>query len=617
MLLALTVLNTAANRSGELQGRRNRGDMKRLFKLLDKIFNREQTGDECSKVGTGNDQETSKNDGWLNDGYSWIPDWKEIIGEDFPEWEQIRERAKGGPKLLMATTVGGNSSLTPMETLFAVALTLRGAEVHFLLCDKTLPACQNAYGTDLETQKKFLESGPAICDWCYGCGDKAMQSLGLPVHTIGGLLSVEDRAELDALAENVSVEEMEKYDFEGIAIGESVLSGALRFFGRGDFEGEPYAEAVMRRFFRSGLYSVRALANLYKQENYTHTVVNQGFYVPQGIEVEAAKKYGSRLVCWDISYRQNSITMCHDNTYFRTLQDTSFDAWQAKEWTAELEEEIMEYLVSRWTGQYDWMKFLESGAEDKPEDIARELGLDPSKPVIGLLTNVVWDAAVYYPGNAFPNMLDWLLKTISFFEKRPDLQLLIRVHPAEIKSWQKSRQFAVDEIKKAFPQLPTNIFIIPPESTINTYKAMMGCDSVFIYATTAGLELSCLGIPVVIAGEAWMRGKGVGIDVRSQEQYEDVLDGLPFGSLLSEEDRSAARKFAYHFFMRRMIPIGMLEAQPYDNAPYRIPSLGLSGFSAGADLGLDIVCDGILTGSDFVYPMEEKELLKEEPLYNK
>lgn len=581
--------------------------MKNFVRLLKDLIRGRKSNAEDQACIDSTEESSASNDGWLNDGYSWIPDWREILGQDFPEWERIRDESRGGPKILMATTVGGNSSLTPMETLFAVALTLRGAEVHFLLCDKTLPACQNAYGTDLDTQKEFLENGPAICDWCYDCGKRAIEPLGLPLHTFGNLLLPGEREELSTLSQTTAVKDMDKYVFEGIDIGESVLSGALRFFGRGDFSGEPYADEVMRRFFKSALFSVRALRNLYKAEGFQHTIVNQGFYVPQGIEVEVAKSLGSKLVCWDISYRQNSITMCHGNTYFRTLQDTSFDDWQKAPWTDELEKEIMDYLVSRWTGQYDWMKFLESGAEDKPEDIARALGLDPGKPTVGLLTNVVWDAAVYYPGNAFPNMLDWLLKTIDYFRERPDLQLLIRVHPAEIKSWQKSRQFAIDEINKAFPELPENIFIIPPESQINTYKAMMGCDSVFIYATTAGLELSCLGIPVVIAGEAWMRGKGVGIDVRSQEQYREVLQNLPFGKPLSEEERSAARKFAYHFFMRRMVPIGLLESQPFDNAPYKIPSLGISGFAAGQDQGLDIVCDGILTGTDFVYPMEQQK----------
>jgi hypothetical protein len=58
--------------------------------------------------------------------------------------------------------------------------------------------------------------------------------------------------------------------------------------------------------------------------------------------------------------------------------------------------------------------------------ISRQLGLDPSKPVIGLLTNVSWDAQLHYPANAFPNMLEGLrCRRAKYFASRPDLQLLI------------------------------------------------------------------------------------------------------------------------------------------------------------------------------------------------
>ena len=55
-----------------------------------------------------------------------------------------------------------------------------------------------------------------------------------------------------------------------------------------------------------------------------------------------------------------------------------------------------------------------------------------------------------------------------------------------------------------------------------------------------------------------------------------------------------------------MIDIGMLEPMPYDNCPYRIPESGLEPFKKGRDLGLDIICDGILNDKEFIYPAELK-----------
>lgn len=576
--------------------------MKDKIKAFIGNFSKSQKKTE-SKLSESNKSKSSNED-WLEDGYSWLPRWKEIIGEDWDDWLKRIEEAKGGPKVLIATTIGGNSALAPLEGLFGLALTLRGAEVHYLLCDKSLPACQNAYGTDDEAQKKFLENGPALCDWCYDCGSKNLGPLGLPVHNVSTLLSKEERAEAKNVSQQIEFDKIKNLEHGGINLGESINSGALRFFGRGDFEGEDLAEPVVRKFLEGALLTYNVLEKLHTEYKFEHTIVNQGFYVPHGVAVDMANKHGSHLVVWDLAYKKCCMTISHNNTYFRIHKDDSLDEWNKQDFSEEQEAEIVEYLTSRWSGKNDWRKFLESGETVEPKEIFEELGIDPDKPTIGLLTNVVWDAQVFYPGNAFENMMDWLITTIKHFQERPDLQLLIRVHPAEEKSWQRSRQFVVDEIKKVFPEIPDNVFIIPSKSKINTYKAMMGCDSVLIYATTAGLELLCLGLPVIVAGQAWMRNKGVSIDVKSKEHYQELLEGLPFGKKLSAKELSAARKYAYHYYLRKMIELGVTEHQPYENAPYKIPNLGLKGFEKGQDVGLDVICDGILENEPFVFPME-------------
>ena len=63
-----------------------------------------------------------------------------------------------------------------------------------------------------------------------------------------------------------------------------------------------------------------------------------------------------------------------------------------------------------------------------------------------------WDAQLHYPANAFPNMLEWLVQTCEYFATRPDLQLLIRVHPAEISGFPPSRQPILAELRKRLPR---------------------------------------------------------------------------------------------------------------------------------------------------------------------
>ena len=277
--------------------------------------------------------------------------------------------------------------------------------------------------------------------------------------------------------------------------------------------------------------------------------------------------------------------------------------WESIQWSPGIESKLSEYLKSRWEGSQDWIWFHERPYFDLTE-IANEIGIDFSKPCIGLLTNVLWDAQLHYPVNAFPNMLEWLTQTIAYFVKRPELNLLIRVHPAEIRGTVPSRQFVVDEIKKTFPKLPANVFVIPPQSHISTYVAMSMCDSVIVYGTKTGVELTSMGIPVVVAGEAWVRNKGITLDASSVDEYFELLDRLPLKERMSEEKTRRARKYAYHFFFRRMIPLEFFEPTGM-NPPYRVQLDKLSQLLPGKSVGLDVICDGILRGDGFVYPAEK------------
>lgn len=407
--------------------------------------------------------------------------------------------------------------------------------------------------------------------------------------------------------DSATVEEIVSYKIDNVNIGDIVESATLRYFGTSDFSQEELLLPVLRRYFSASLLSNRGLRNLYHTEKFEHTVSNQGLYVPQANIIAIAQQSNSHVVAWDLAYRQLCINISHDETFVKTFQTEPNEHWENIQWNEVLEAEIKEYLQGRWSGKFDWLTIITENSDTEPSEVAKEIGLDPNKPTIGLLTNVIWDAQIAYEGVAFKDQLEWLVNTVEYFKKRPDLQLLIRVHPAEVKCWIESRQHAVDEIEKRCGKLTPNIFVIRPESKINTYKAMFNCNAVLVYGTTAGLEMACMRLPVIVAGQAWIRNKGISVDVTSPEEYIEALNKLPYANKLDDSNWSRAIRYAYHFYLRIMVPIGVLNQMPYENAPYKIKNLPLSGFAPGADGGLDVICDGILDrNKPFIFKAEEK-----------
>ncbi len=533
-----------------------------------------------------------------------LPDWRALIGAEWGEWEAAREAARGGPKVLVATSVGAHTAGAILESALAIALALRGAEVHVLLCDGVLPACLDCTYKWYADGDEFAALGPQarLCPTCFAPAEEMFRALGLRVHRYGELVDAEARRAAAAAAADVPLARIADYERDGIPAGEHAVAGALRYFARANLEGEPAAEGVLRRFLHGALLAAAAARRLFERERFRAAVFHHGIYVPQGLIGAAARNAGVRVVNWNPAYRTGCFIFSHGDSYHHTLMSEPAASWEAMAWGRAQDEEIAAYLRSRWSGTKDWIWFHERPQMDVAA-IEREIGIDLSRPTIGMLTNVAWDAQLHYPANAFRDMHEWILKSIRYFAGRPDLQLVIRIHPAEIHGGLPSRQLVADEIRRVYPALPRNVRVIPPESRASTYAVLERCNAAIIYGTKMGVELAATGTPVIVAGEAWVRGKGFTYDVSSQAEYESLLGRLPFAARLDDARLERARRYAYHFFFRRMIPVRAI-VRSGDWRPYRVGAGGLAALRPGACPGLDVIMRGILEGSDFVYAAE-------------
>lgn len=530
--------------------------------------------------------------------------WSEIITDDRKTWEEALRQAQDSSKVLMATSLGGFKHASFLESILSVALTLRGAQVDVLLCDSVLPACM---ATDINNTSvsQLLKRFPQLrCEYCDIYGKKLFAPLNLPTYFYSKLITDDQRYEAKAISKSVSLDNFADYKFNGLAVGEHALAGALRYFAVGDLKMEPEGETVLRKYIEAAILTVYVLEELLNRKQYDVVCFTHGLYVPYGLIGEVCRKKGVRVVNWNPAYRKQTFIFSHDDTYHHTMISEPTKEWETVEWTPDLKRITMDYLKSRWQGTRDWIWFHEKPIEDI-DQITNELGIDFSKPCIGMLTNVIWDAQLHYKSRAFNNMIEWVIKTIQYFEKRPEIQLIIRIHPAEIRGMLPSRQAVLAEINKVFPKLASNVYVIPPESHISTYALMQKCDSVIIYNTKTGIEISSMSIPVIVAGEAWIRNKGFSLDASSPEEYFRILDKLPLNKVLDKSELERAQKYAFHFFFRKMIELPFIDSpQKYE---FGIKIKDIKELMPNKFKGLDVICNGILNGTSFIYHKESDE----------
>jgi len=308
-----------------------------------------------------------------------------------------------------------------------------------------------------------------------------------------------------------------------------------------------------------------------------------------------------RVVNSNPAYRDKTFIFSHGDSYHHTMISEPTSHWRDMPWDAVTEARTLQYLERRRRGSDDWIHFNDE-PEEELEAIKAETGLSFTRPTFGLLTNVLWDAQLHYASNAFPSMLAWVEHTIEWFRCHPELDLIIRVHPAEVTGAVPSRQPLLAELEQRVPQMPSNVYVVRPESKISTYRVLEQCAAALIYNTKTGIELAAQGQPVVVAGEAWIRGKGFSFDASTVDEYEAILDTLSTIPPLSPGDRELARRYAFHFFFRRMLPLDFVSSPRRFEVVLELDSL--KQLEPGSSPGLDVICDGILTGSDFILQAE-------------
>ncbi|MGE5340723.1 MAG: capsule biosynthesis protein [Candidatus Omnitrophota bacterium] len=526
--------------------------------------------------------------------------WKALLEKDADIWKEAQASARNDEnkkRILVATSMGCYDHGVILETALSVALTLRGAHIDVLLCDRFLPCCQMTKYFSVSPAELLSQEHTPRCAGCDEKGNRFYSTLGLPIYWYSQWVPERLREQAKTISRTVPYSQIGDYRYDGLAVGEHARAGALRYYSRGDMTGEPEHEPILRRFLESALLTAFAVGNLLRMNAYDSVVFHHGIYVPQGVIGEVCRQKGVHVVNWNPSYRNQTFIFSHDDSYHHTMITEPVEEWENIPWTGALETQTLEYLKSRWYGTGDWIWFHES-PQDDPITIAQTLGIDFNQPCIGMLSSVMWDAQLHYASNAFKNMLDWVLQTIAYFSQRPDLQLILRVHPAEVRGMIPARQKLADEIRNVLPSLPPNIFIVPPESEISTYALMEKCNAVIIYNTKTGIELSSMGIPVIVAGEAWIRNKGFSRDASSPAEYFAILDQLPFPGRLKDEQVERARKYAYHFFFRRMIDVPFVVN--VKKFKFALNLASIRELLPGVNPGVDVICEGILEKTPFI-----------------
>jgi hypothetical protein len=450
-------------------------------------------------------------------------------------------------RLLILSTRGW-STHTVIETTLAHAARSRGWEPIFATCGGRLPLCDVA---------PVHAAPPMPCHSCAGYATDAIHAAGFDPILVRELVDMPAtaariRSEVRQLR---SVAGCEAYTVDGFAIGRFVRISVAWFLSRGTLLDDDETLEAYRSFLVSGAILHAAFERLLERVLPDRILILNGAFFPERILAEMATSRSIPVVRYEKGFLTDTVVACHWRPGASIL-DFGENAWQEAlqaPLSSAQSQELESYLEERVRGGRTLDNFWTNRIADI-DRIRRELGLRDGHQLVPVFLNVVWDSSIQGRDVAFASMGEWLVHVIRWAESRPDIDVVVRLHPAEIGLVNHvSRERMADHIDMNFDQLPENVHVVGSSSSISSYSLMEMAALGLVYTSTVGLEMAARGIPVVSAGAGHYVHHGFTYDPQSQEEYWRTVERL-LGSPPPPDEQARsqdlARRYAHLFFFR-------------------------------------------------------------------
>jgi len=491
---------------------------------------------------------------------------------------------------------GAGANHLVVDCLLAHALQRRGALCQLLLCDlPELPGCDErfvGYPDNRRCQGDCLSAKLPFLEVC-----------GLDWVRLSGFL--EDPGATLKMAANLVAacpdDELTRFEYEGWKLGEWLGSSVASFL-RSDSHGmDPEVIEARRRYLTSGLVALIGSRRWIETWQPDILIVISGRHIFWRAAREIAQARGIKVVSREMFIESFD---CHIYAVNSSCEDPKLPhAWaQAREIPLTPEQDRVLDESLRGLAAYARQVEYDPKLEARPAAIRTELNLSPDRRLIVLFTNVSWDLFVAERDFAFDGQMKWIAATFDFIRRHPELDLVVRAHPAEIVPKFRTRGRIVQQIEERFGPVPSNVRLIGPESTISSDALRSMASLNLVYCSSVGMEAIIAGQPVLICGNPYYARKGFTINVDSPSQYDRLLEDHAAGQPVIPPSGSVelARRFLYLFKFRYGIRMGLTSDS---NKATSLKIQDLRELEPGMSFPLDTACDGILHRDEILLPV--------------
>ena len=396
--------------------------------------------------------------------------------------------------------------------------------------------------------------------------------------------------EIDAVA----LADLERFEKGDLPLGALTAIPARWFLLNSHLADDPLAPATVRSFLRAGDLVARGMARILDEVRPDVVLLLNGLFFFEAIAWEVCRQRDIDVVTYERGFLPHTLEFRRDMPACRHDMGALWDEVADRALEPAEEERLDAYLDGRRDRPHAIYDFWAGASDEEPDR-------RPGARLIAAFSNVTWDSAVLGTQRAFASTQAWLDAVVDLARRRPEDDVVLRVHPAETRQWGKQTREPVEAyLAQHHPALPANLLVIGSEDPRRSYPLMEACDVGLVLTSTTGLELALMGKPVVVAGTVHYRDRGFTLDPSSPEEFDKMVDrALDHAEELDADlDVEAARRYAHALFFTWPMDF------PHVTEPHpglaRIRPRRRSELADGVDPALDRICRGILEGGDFL-----------------
>jgi len=393
---------------------------------------------------------------------------------------------------------------------------------------------------------------------------------------------------------NLPVEEMMRFDWEGIPLGALCLPGlrwVLRIHHLNDDESTRY---LFREYILSAWNIARKFGALLDQTQPRAVLVFNGQFFPEATARYMAHQRGLRVITHEVGLQPAT-------AYFTEGEATAYPIHIPDDFEMNDEQntKLDAYLAKRFQGDFT-MAGIKFWANMKGLDESFLKKAAGFKQIVPVFTNVIFDTSQPHANTVFEDMFDWLDMTLEVIREQCDTLFVIRAHPDETRVRKASRETVAGWVEARRVTDLSNVVFVPPQETLSSYELISKSKFVMVYNSTIGLEASIMGAAVLCAGKArFTQYPTVFFPQTIQDVRGKMKEFLAADSIdVPLEFRRNARRFLYYQLFRTSLPFGKFLEPSVRTTQTRLKSFELEELTGSESV--KVITDGVLEGGDFL-----------------